>query len=130
MIDRDRNLPHVRARSSFRDYTTQRVANWTTGDCQGQILKSASDYVEDLPPVARRFLEYLLERPHYSADADELVKVLGLASRRSLGASTSIFGHLRGKLAKFQPFEVTQQEGVATIYFIPHEIADILKRVM
>jgi hypothetical protein len=130
MIDRSRNLPHVRARSSLRDYTKQRIAHWTTGDSRGQVLKSASDYVDGLSPIARRFLEYLLEQPHYSADADELAEALGLASRRSLGSSTSVFGRLRAKHGKFQPFEVTQQAGVATIYFIPHEIADVLKRVM
>ena len=130
MIDRNRNLPDVRARSSLRKSTTKRVADWTTGGSRGITLKSASDYVDDLSPVARKFLEYLLERPHYSADADELVEVLGLTSRRSLGSSTSIFGHLRAKHGKFQPFEVTQRPGVATIYFILHETADVLKRVM
>lgn len=132
MIDPDMNLPDTRGNSSLRAHTDKRISDWTARESQAEIFKRASKFLDDVPSGARRFLEHVLSKPHYQADADELKTVLGLASRRSVGSTTSVFGHLRGKHQMYQPFEVRQFKGSkkVTIYFIPHEIAGVLKRVM
>lgn len=122
-----RNDPDIRENSEYREFTEERVAQWTTGSSPEAVISDAVAYLDEITERGRQILKLLLGNPNYMAASNEVLAVLHIPSTKELSGVTQTFHAAYKRTGRYRPFDLTPVAGSKSMYFIPHEIALVLK---
>jgi hypothetical protein len=111
------------------DWSSKRIEMWTSDGSNEDRERKIRRYMSALNSIGFRFLQYLLQQDEHEAAASVIVRDLGFNSPRSLAGSLATFGFMRNRFGLLQPFEARTDSDVGTVYFIPPEIAKVLRGI-
>ena len=121
------SVAQPQGKRTYKNWNEEQVHQWTAQGTHEERVRTARQFLHQLAPGARRFLEYLLDHEHSEAPADEIVRALKLESARTLAGQTSSFGFVAKRLKRLQPFHMRAGPSGESIYVIDPGIAKIFR---